>query len=80
MDAPTTLGARIRHLRTKRKLGLSQLAAATGISKGYMSQIETKNNTPTVYVAYGIAEALGTTLPELLEGLEAPARASKGTT
>lgn len=77
VPAPTTLGERIRHTRVEQNIGLTQLAIAVGISKGYMSQIERKNNTPTVYVAYGIAEALGLTLPELLDGLTRPAR--KGT-
>lgn len=74
VPAPTTLGERIRHRRVEQGIALTQLAIAVGISKGYMSEIERKNKTPTVYVAYGIAEALGLTLPELLEGLTPPAR------
>ncbi len=74
VDAPATLGGRIRHMRLGQKVQLTKLALAAGISKGYMSEIERKNKTPTVYVAYAIAEALGVTLPELLDGLTPPAR------
>jgi len=74
VPVPETLGQRIRYMRESQGIGLIRFAALVQISKGYLSQIETRNCTPLVYIAYAIAEALGTTLPELLEGLEAPKR------
>lgn len=74
VPAPGTLGERIRYLREQQEIGLSRFATVVGVSKGYLSQLETQNKAPSVYVAYAIAEALGTTLPKLLEGLEAPKR------
>lgn len=35
-----TLGSRLRQLRTKRRLGLAEVAAAAGISVGFLSAIE----------------------------------------
>ena len=63
-----TLGQRIRAAREA--LGESQvnLAAAAGISQGYLSQLETDEREPTLSIAARLARALGITLDELASG------------
>lgn len=60
-------GAKIRQLRTGRSWSLEQLAAASGVSRSMLSQIERQEANPTLAVAVRIARALGTPLAELLE-------------
>lgn len=63
-----TLGQRIRTAREN--LGESQvnLAAAAGISQGYLSQLETDEREPTLSIAARLAGALGITLDEMASG------------
>ena len=63
-----TLGQRIRAAREA--LGESQvnLAAAAGISQGYLSQLETDEREPTLSIAGRLAQALGISLDELASG------------
>lgn len=67
LDSPT-LGQRIRTAREA--LGESQvnLAAAAGISQGYLSQLETDEREPTLSIAARLAQALGISLDELASG------------
>ncbi len=60
-----SLGQRIRAAREA--LGESQvnLAAAAGISQGYLSQLETDEREPTLSIAARIAGVLGISLDEL---------------
>lgn len=60
------LGQRIRELRTGR-MTLSELAKQAGISKAYLSQIETGQvEKPSAQSLYQIAAALGTSVGVLL--------------
>lgn len=63
-----TLGQRIRAAREA--LGESQvnLAAAAGISQGYLSQLETDEREPTLSIAARLARELGVSLDELASG------------
>ena len=63
-----TLGQRIRAAREA--LGESQVnvAAAAGISQGYLSQLETDEREPTLSIAASLARALGISLDELASG------------
>ncbi len=63
-----TLGQRIRAAREA--LGESQvnLAAAAGISQGYLSQLDTDEREPTLSIAARLAHALRITLDELASG------------
>jgi len=63
-----TLGQRIRAAREA--VGQSQvnLAAAAGISQGYLSQLETDEREPTLSIAANLARALGISLDELASG------------
>lgn len=62
-----TLGARIRRLREERGLSLGELEAACGVTKGYLSQLESgKAANPSVIAATKIAQGLGVRLVDLL--------------
>lgn len=64
-----TLGQRVRALRKKQKLSLNDLARLSGVSKGYLSQVERSLTVrPSALTIFSIAEALGTTVGELFEG------------
>lgn len=72
---PEALGERIRALRRRQKLSLSELARLADISKGYLSQIERSRATrPSAITIFSIAEALGVSMAELFEGEEPPHR------
>ena len=56
----------IRELRKRRKLSLSKLAELTGLTKGYLSRIETSPKPPPIYTLSRICAALGIDIPRLL--------------
>ena len=58
---------RVRDLRKQRGWSLEQLAAASGVSRSMLSQIERNEANPTLAVAFRIAQAFAMTLAELLE-------------
>lgn len=58
---------RVRELRKQRGWSLEQLAAASGVSRSMLSQIERNEANPTLAVTFRIAQAFGMTLAELLE-------------
>jgi transcriptional regulator with XRE-family HTH domain len=61
------LGARVATHRQERGLNLSQLAAAAGLSKSYVSSIEAGDTPrPSGETLYAIAKALGVTMSDLL--------------
>lgn len=61
MDAVIrNLGRRLRSLRRARRLTLEDLAADTGFTTGYLSQIETGEAIPSLAALAAIAAALGT--------------------
>ena len=63
-----TLGARIRARRHAQQLSLSELARLSGVSKGYLSQIErSASSRPSAATLYAVARALGTTIAELIQ-------------
>lgn len=64
-----SLGNRVRALRRRQKLSLADLARLSGVSKGYLSQVERSLTVrPSAATIFAIAEALGTTVGELFEG------------
>jgi transcriptional regulator with XRE-family HTH domain len=71
-SADTRLGGAIRALRRERGLTLVQLAAATGLSQPFLSQLELGRSRPSMRSLFRIAGALGTTQQVLL-GLAEPA-------
>ncbi len=63
-----TLGQKIRAARESRHQTQTQLAAAAGISQGYLSQLEQDEREPTLSIAARLADALGLSLDELAAG------------
>ncbi|WP_435770786.1 helix-turn-helix domain-containing protein [Nocardioides sp. SYSU DS0651] len=61
------VGARIRGLREARGLSLSALAAAAGIGKGSLSELENGQRNPTLDTLYAVAAPLGVPLAALLD-------------
>lgn len=61
------LGARVRHLRTACGWSLEALAAASGVSRSMLSQIEREQANPTLAVTMRIAQAFAMPLGDLLE-------------
>jgi transcriptional regulator with XRE-family HTH domain len=72
VDRPETatpiqrMGGRIRELRQRDKLTLVELAARTGLSHSFLSQVERGHAQPSMSSLYRIAEALGTTQDRLI--------------
>ena len=76
-QAPQSLGQRIRALRQKQKLSLSELARLADVSKGYLSQVErSKATRPSAITIFAIADALDVSVTELFEGEETESRPS----
>lgn len=67
------VGARVRSLRRERGLTIEQLAAATGLTKGFISQLERDRTAPSLASIARICEALGVRLSHIFEGEPAPA-------
>jgi transcriptional regulator with XRE-family HTH domain len=61
------LGKRIRKLRKVRERTLDSLAQEAGITKGYLSKVETGRQIPPLATLSKVAKALGTDLSSLLE-------------
>ena len=61
------LAANLRRLRIARRLSLSELARATGMSKATLSSVESGRSNPTVETLAALAAALRVSLGELLE-------------
>jgi transcriptional regulator with XRE-family HTH domain len=61
------MGARARALRRSRRLTLDALAAASGVSRSMISEIERGGRAPTVLVLDRIATALGTSIARLTQ-------------
>ena len=64
--ADARLGQAIRGLRRERGLTLVQVAAASGLSQPFLSQLELGRTRPSMRSLFRIAEALGTTQQALL--------------
>jgi transcriptional regulator with XRE-family HTH domain len=65
--ASQALCNRVTGLRKKHKLTLDQLAAASGVSRSMLSQIERGQANPTLAVTYRIAQAFGISVGELVD-------------
>ncbi len=58
---------RVTELRKKNGMTLDQLAAASGVSRSMLSQIERGQANPTLAVTFRIAQAFGMTIGELVD-------------
>jgi transcriptional regulator with XRE-family HTH domain len=65
---PEGIGPRITRLREEKGLSLSGLAAAANMSKGYLWNLESGKvkSRPSATTLYGIAQALGVAMSDLL--------------
>lgn len=62
-----SIGDRIRRFRGEAGLSLSQLAASSRVSKGYLWSLENEpDKRPSAETLYAVAEALGVTISALL--------------
>lgn len=64
------VGPRLRSLRQKRALTLTQLAETTGISVSTLSRLESGDRKPTLELLLPLAEAYQVTLDELVDAPE----------
>lgn len=64
-----TFGAKVRALRTERKVSLRQFALMIGIDKGFLVDIEYGRKSPTLDTIGKIASGLGVSLSELFDGV-----------
>ncbi|WP_236182277.1 helix-turn-helix domain-containing protein [Pseudomonas sputi] len=62
-------GQRIRELRTSQGFSQEAFADRCGLVRTYMSRIETGTANPSLDAAKVLADGLGMTLSELLQGL-----------
>jgi transcriptional regulator with XRE-family HTH domain len=69
----SVLGQRLRSERRRRGFTLEELAAASGVSRSMLSEVERGSRVPTVLVLDRIATGLGTSIARLLRD-ELPAR------
>lgn len=66
----TKMGERVRERRLALKMTLAALARASGLSTGFISDLEQGRSKKTTSV-YELARALGVTVPWLLDGKDA---------
>lgn len=74
-QAPTVTEAvarNVREARTERGWTLDQLAGRSGVSKGMVVQIEQGRTNPSIGTLSKISEALGVSLPDLVDDGGAP--------
>jgi transcriptional regulator with XRE-family HTH domain len=69
-DAGHQIGIRIRNFREKAGMSLAELSRKSGISRGYLYQIERGESSPTQDKLLDIAEALGVLVSELIGEIE----------
>jgi transcriptional regulator with XRE-family HTH domain len=60
-------GARLRHAREASRLSLGDVAARSGVTKGFLSRVERDETSPSVASLLGICEALGLSMAELFQ-------------
>lgn len=68
VDEEETLGSRLRAARELRGLTLRRLATMTGLSSGFISQLENDRSNASVASLKQLATALGVSTAELIEG------------
>ena len=60
------LGKKIRDLRFRRGMTVQQLAEATGLSKGFISQVENSRTSPSLATLQDLARSLETSVAYLV--------------
>jgi transcriptional regulator with XRE-family HTH domain len=72
-----TIGERIRDVRERRRMTLDQLVERSGVSKGFLSDVENDKRSPNSEYLLKIANALGASVDFLLRGEEHEALVSE---
>jgi len=67
-----TVARNVREARLDRGWTLDKLATRSGVSKGMVVQIEQGRTNPSIGTLSKISDALGVSLPDLVDGGEAP--------
>ncbi|MGK7379275.1 helix-turn-helix domain-containing protein [Planococcus sp. 1R117A] len=60
------IGSKIRSIRNRKKITIAQLCEETGLSKGFVSNIENNNSSPSISTLQTISNYLEVPLPYLL--------------
>lgn len=60
------IGSKIRAIRNRKKITIAQLCEETGLSKGFISNVENNNTSPSISTLQTIAAFLKVPLPYLL--------------
>ncbi len=63
----TVIGSRLRTLRRERGWRLEDLAERTGLSKAYLSRLESGERQPSLTALFGMARAYGVSFSALFE-------------
>lgn len=61
------IGKKLRAIRTGRRMTLRNVSDVTGLSEGFLSQIENGKNSPSIKTLFKIASAYGMSPADLLE-------------
>ena len=65
MEDEKFITRKLKEIRSAKKLTLENLATLTGLTKGYLSQIENSSQPPPIYTLSRISKALGIDISEL---------------
>lgn len=60
------IGSTIRAIRKRKNITIAQICESTGLSQGFMSQVETNKTSPSIATLENIAQALNVPLAYLL--------------
>lgn len=60
------IGTKIRAIRNRKKITIAQMCEGTGLSKGFISNVENNNTSPSINTLKTIADFLEIPLPYLL--------------
>jgi transcriptional regulator with XRE-family HTH domain len=71
-DVAASLGRNVRALRQQRRMTIDALAAASGVSRGTVIQIETARGNPSISTLVHLAEALRVGVTSLVDGDASP--------
>jgi transcriptional regulator with XRE-family HTH domain len=73
---PRPIGGEIRGLRNARRLTLTDLADASGLSIGYLSLLERDRATPSIKALHAVSRALGVTISWFPRGMKCRRRSA----
>jgi transcriptional regulator with XRE-family HTH domain len=71
-EVATTVGRNVRALRQQRRMTIDALAAAAGVSRGTVIQIETSRGNPSIATLVSVAAALRVGVASLVDGDSEP--------